>query len=106
MKGYKLYKTEPHSYGETKYYQRRVDTDEGFKYPLCLCNDRVHVNIEVWSLSLTGTDKISCSIELVHENKEGQWCDLKIYSLTEDELWNSLKSLEDKLLAMWGVFSK
>lgn len=108
MKGYKHYKTETDSIGigNTKYYQRRVDTDEGFDYPLCQCNDRVSINIEVWNLTLNGRNDISCSMSLVHENQNGEWCDLKIYSLTEDELWNNLKSLEDKLLAMWGMFCK
>ena len=103
---YNLYKTESSEYGVTNFYQRRVDTDEGFDLPLCQCNDKLFINAEVFAMDFQGNKKVSCAISLVHENLQGEWCDLKIYSPDEFDLWNNIKHYESKLLKMWEVFNK
>ncbi len=105
-RGYKHWDTRHNALGVTKYYQRRVDTDEGFDLPLCHCNEKLYINIEHSDFNINGTNHNSCEISLTHENNEGKWCDLKIYSLKEYDLLDNLDKYEAKLLAMWKVFNE
>ena len=43
-------------------------------------------------------------MSLVHENKSGDWADIRIYSLTEDKIVANLSKYEQQLLHMWNVF--
>jgi hypothetical protein len=43
---------------------------------------------------------------LCHENEAGEWCDLEIYSLKDEEMKENLDKLEDKMLRMWEEFNK
>ena len=107
--GYKLWKTETDQFtGVTKHYQRRIDTDDiEYKgYPLCACNDKLFINITHYDYTLNGVNRTSCTIELVHENKESEWCDLKVYSLSEEQIKDNLSKYEKKLLDMWKVFAE
>jgi len=44
-------------------------------------------------------------VGMVHENQNDEWCDIKIYSLTEDQLKAKLEEYEDKVVNMWEVFN-
>ena len=104
--GYKHWDTKKDSVGTTLSYQRRIDTDDGFSLPLCACNDKVLINISPFEFNVQGLKRNSCDIGLVHENESGEWCNLKIYSLEENDLLESIEKYESKLLAMWDVFNK
>ena len=106
--GYKCWKTETHTSGQTQHWQARIDTRDDFcnSYPLCQCNDKLFINVRLDDFEANGSMFHSASISLTHENKEGLWCDLTIYSLTQDELADNLPSLEQKLLRLWKIFNK
>ena len=109
QQGYKLWKTETEQFiGVTKHYQRRVDTDdiEYEGYPLCACNDRLFINITHYDFTLNGVNHTSSIVQLVHENKDGEWCDLRVYSLSEQQIKDNLSKYEKKLLDMWEVFAE
>ena len=44
------------------------------------------------------------TISLVHENQHGEWCDLRIYSLSEEQIQSKLESYEDKIINLWEIF--
>lgn len=101
--GYRLWKQENEQSHSTMYFQKRVD---GLypDTPVCECNDKLFINIEVWTMEYNGNPHTSCTINMVHERPEDEWCDLKIYSLTEEQINTNLKSYEDKMVALWEVF--
>ena len=106
--GYKCWNTDKDQYGTIQYWQSRVDIRDGFdeSIPLCQCNDKLFINVSLDDFEANGSMFHSASISLTHENKEGLWCDLTIYSLTQDELADKLPSLEQKLLRLWKEFNK
>ncbi len=107
--GYKLWKTETEqSIGVTKHYQRRIDADdiEYEGYPLCACNDKLFINMTHYDSTLHGVNLSGYTVELVHENKESEWCDLKVYCLSEQQIKDNLSKYEKKLLDMWKVFAE
>lgn len=106
--GYKCWNTNKDQYGTTAEWQSRVDIRDGFdeSIPLCQCNDKLFINVRLDNFEANGSMFHSASISLTHENKEGLWCDLTIYSLTQDELADKLPSLEQKLLRIWVEFNK
>ena len=106
--GYKCWNTNKDQYGTTAEWQSRVDIRDGFdeSIPLCQCNDKLFINVRLDDFEANGSMFHSASISLTHENKEGLWCDLTIYSLTQDELADKLASLEQKLLRLWKEFNK
>ena len=106
-KGYKCWKTDNESYGVVKHYQRRLQEDEILKFsiPLCQCNDKTLLNVVHSDLLIHGHKSESFEVSLCHENKDGEWCDLKIYSLTRKQVEDSLDRLEQKVLNMWKAFN-
>ena len=104
--GYKLWKTDSDQYGFTQRWQARLDTQDWFDYPVCQFNDKLFINVELYDFDVNGVYSQSASIYLVHENEAGEWCDIKIYSLTWNELESKLQSLEKKLLNMWAEFNQ
>lgn len=106
FQGYKMYDDQTDDLGITYSYQRRVDTDKGFSYPLCKCNDAVYIDIKYYEYRLNQIDRKSCEISITLENGEGNWCDIKIYSLNPEDLQENIKKYEGKVLAMWEAFNK
>ena len=106
--GYKCWNTDKDQHGTIQYWQARIDTRDDFcnSYPLCQCKDNLLINVRLDDFEANGSMFHSASISLTHENKEGLWCDLTIYSLTQDELADNLASLEQKLLRLWKIFNK
>jgi len=43
---------------------------------------------------------------MIHENKNGDWCDLKIYSIPVDKLMEDIVGYEDKIVNLWNEFAK
>ena len=85
----------------TNKYQKRVDDTDMFKGSLvCLCNDKLFINIEETFMN----GKPSYEISMTHENGFDEWCDLKIYSLSAGQIQESLVQYELKLKKLWDVF--
>jgi len=102
--GYRMWKEENNSHGSTFNFQKRVDRDYPMA-PLCQCNDKLFINIDMCTLFTNSTDKhTGFTISLVHENQHGEWCDLKIYSLKEEQILSKLGSYEDKIINLWEIF--
>jgi hypothetical protein len=81
-----------------------TENEDGFIF--MTRNDKLFINIDVWTMKYDGRDHTSCTVNMVHERPDDEWCDLKIYSLTEDQVKNNLKSYEDKMVKLWEVFYK
>lgn len=109
-KGYRMWKEDKDDVNgvtnfHNKKYQRRVDTDYDFDYPICQCNDKVFINVEYYDIRFYNDNHyVSYEMSLAHENKDGEWCDIKIHSLTEEQIKDSLSAYETKILNMWRVF--
>ncbi len=106
--GYKLWKTEEDEYGIKHLYQSRIDNRDDFdeSIPLCQCNDKLCINVDIHDWVVNGQAVNGAEIELCHENQPGEWTSTKIYSLTVDDLELKLHSLEAKLLRMWKEFNR
>lgn len=105
--GYKQWDTKEDWIGKyqisTSKYQKRVDETDTFAGSLlCLCNDKLFINIEETAID----GKTSYEISMTHENGFDEWCDLKIYSLTSRQIQESLVEYELKLKKLWDVFSE
>lgn len=108
VQGYKKWEDKTERVGEyvfqTKRYQKRVDWLEGWdNVPLCRCNDKLFINI---NQSTADAFPPSFSIELVHEGEDDVWADLKLYSITQEQIENNLSKYEEKLKKMWVVFNE
>ena len=107
---YRDWKQDKHEYGTagtgtTTHYQKRIDTVKEYEhYPLCACNDKLFINIVHSDFIINRHECSSFEMSLVHENKAGDWADLKIYSLTEEKLSANLCKYEVQLLEMWALF--
>lgn len=106
--GYKMWTTEKTDFdGHVEKWQRRVDLADDFQYPLCQCNDKLHININFYSYQLNSQIKHeSYEIFIVGENNDSDWYDIKIYGIKADELVDNLKKYETKLLNMWEASNK
>ena len=105
--GYKKYNEKLDSFGTTGSYQKRIDTIKEYEhYPLCQCNDKLFLNILHSCYQVNGQPYEGFEMFLVHENKAGDWCDLKIYSLNEEKILANLGKYEKQLLNMWQLFYK
>lgn len=103
--GYKEWDKETDQFDTTTKYQKRVDTlDQYEHYPLCYCNDKLFINVTYYDFLYNGTKSKSYTMSLTHENQDGDWCDLKIYGLTEEKITANLEKYERKLLDMWNLF--
>lgn len=104
---YKMWK-EDFDIGLTTYYfQKRIDTLHKYvDIALCETNDKVFINIEYYDFNHGNYKNKSCQIYLVHKNKNGDWCDLKIYSIPVDKMKENLQSYEDKIVNLWKEFAK
>jgi hypothetical protein len=97
--GYKMWKEEGNDIHHTMYFQKRVDTLYQDS-PVCLCNDKLFINLDVWTMN----EHTSCSVSMTHERPEDEWCSLKIYSLTQEQIESNLTAYEDKMIKLWEVF--
>lgn len=105
--GYKRWITETTEIQiNTEKWQRRVDWDDDFSYPLCQCNSKLHININYFSFQIDSERKHEgYEMFICAENKDSEWCDIKIYSISPYELIDNLKKYESKLLKMWEAFN-
>lgn len=97
--GYKMWKQEEN----TLHFQKRVDNIYT-ESPVCECNEKLFINVQVFTFPINAVVHTSCEINMVHERPDDEWCDLKIYSLTEDQVKSNLKSYEGKMIKLWEVF--
>lgn len=108
--GYKQWKvdTEHLSNGgwiTTEMYQKRLDTLDKFSdAPLCFCNDKLLINVDYCKYHINNVTSSSYSISIVHSDSNDLWCDLKIYSVSEQDMKEQLVELEERLVSMWKVF--
>ena len=102
---YRDWKQDKHEYGVTTHYQKGIDTVPEYEhYPLCECNDKLFINIVHSEFTINGHEHNSFEMNLVHENKAGDWADIRIYSLTEDKIVANISKYEVQLLEMWALF--
>ena len=101
--GYKMWNEEDKYKGSVLQFQKRVDSLYP-NAPLCSCNEKLFINVVVHILHHNSNTWTSCSVELVHENQSGEWCDIRVYSLTEEQILSNLSCYEDKMIKLWEVF--
>lgn len=105
--GYKMWKEDKDEMSFSQKYQKRLDTLHEYENaPLCHCNDKLLINIDYWRFEINGITSESCTIYMTHENKNGDWCDLKIYSIPVDKTKENLHYYEDKIIKLWKEFSE
>lgn len=105
--GYKMWKEDKNEMSVSQKYQKRLDVLHKYKdAPLCECNNKLLINIDYLSFEINGITFESCSIYMIHENKNGDWCDLKIYSIPVDKMKENLVAYEDKIIKLGKEFSK
>ena len=104
LNSYKMWKEENNSHGSTFNFQKRVDSDYPMA-PVCNLNEKLFINIDMYTMFTNSVDKhTSFTISLVHENQHGEWCDLRIYSLSEEQIQSKIESYEDKIINLWEIF--
>ena len=104
LNSYKMWREKHNSHGSTFNFQKRVDRDYPMA-PLCKLNEKLFINIDMCALFTNSTDKhTGFTISLVHENQHGEWCDLRIYSLSEEQIQSKLGYYEDKIINLWEIF--
>ena len=102
--GYRMWKEDTEKSHSTVYFQKRVDRDYPMA-PVCNLNDKLFINVDMCTLFTNSTDRhTGFTISLVHENQQGEWCDLRIYSLSEEQIRSKLVSYEDKIINLWEIF--
>ena len=69
---------------------------------LCRCNDKLFININQSTMDAFPT---SFSVELVHEGNDDVWADLKLYSITQEQIEKFIV-YENILKKMWNIFNE
>lgn len=109
--GYKHWASKKDRVGEyssvTEKYQKRVDDMLTWdSVPLCECNHKLLVNIEVNTTTVGVVENTTWTIYMVHQSPvNNEWCDLKIYNISTEKLVD-IEKFESKLREMWIVFNK
>lgn len=106
--GYKMWEEKTDYLGDKRFvsrkYQKRVDSlPEWEGVLLCLCNDKLFLNISEFRI---GESPDSYSISMTHENGYGEWCDFEIYSLTEEQITEFLGQYESRMKKLWELFTE
>lgn len=111
--GYNMWKEENDEFGTKWQYQKRLDifSDWDESTPLCLCNDKFLINIREVnythpSLKVISEKSNTFEVYICHENKNGEWCNLSIYSLRQEDIESNLNSYESRLVNIWKEFNK
>ena len=101
--GYRMWREEE-TRETTKYeFQKRVPEEEG--WPLCECNDKLLINLVYHKFTfLNGESAEGFEMNIAHERKNDEWCDFKIYSLTEEQISSKLSNYESSLKECWNTF--
>ena len=106
-KGYTCWDTDYQEFGDAKMItqnlQRRVDKVYN-TLPVCNCNDKLFINVDIIQTVYQGNMSITAELHLCHENKQGEWCNLRAYALKPDQVYCKLEDKEHKLLKMWEIF--
>ena len=106
-KGYTCWDTKYQEFNNvemiTQKLQRRVDKVYS-TLPVCNCNDKLFVNVDIIQTVYQGNMSITAEVHLCHENKQCKWCNLRVYALKPDQVYSKLEDKEHKLLEMWSVF--
>lgn len=84
-------------------FQKRVPDKEG--YPLCECNDKLLINLVYYKHTFqNGEESEGFEMFIVHERPVDEWCDFKIYGLTEEMVLSKLPNYEFSLKESWKMF--
>lgn len=110
--GYKCWKNEENTYQGgsvtlvNSHYQKRMDTlEEWGEYPPCKCNDKILVNI-LHSTTFCCPEGLvgeSMEISICHELEDGEWADLKIYSVSPENIKHKLEDYEQRVMLLWAM---
>lgn len=101
--GYRMWREEE-TPETTKYeFQKRVPDEEG--WPLCECNDKLLINLVYYKHTFhNGMEAEGFEMFVAHERKNDEWCDFKIYGLTEEQTVSKLSNYETSLKECWKMF--
>lgn len=78
-------------------FQRRIENVE----PVCQCNDKLHLNILLYSFELNDKIHQSAELDITGEMPDGEWAKLSIYSVSFETLLKKLDDFEQRLIAAW-----
>jgi len=97
--GFKQYES---TKGSSALFQKRIDGE--YHLPtLCSTNDKLFVDVNYYSFSMPDRPlHEGVEISIRHGAKDDKWFDLKMYSITPDEITTEfLKQTIDRLMAAW-----
>lgn len=101
--GYRMWREEETPETTKCEFQKRVPDAEG--WPLCECNDKLCLNLIYYKYTFpNGESAEGFEMNIVHERKSGEWCDFKIYGLTEERVVSRLSNYESSLKECWNTF--
>ena len=63
----------------------------------------IQIIIKYWDFRIQGYNHESFEIELIGETKDGEWVDLKCYSLDSNHFIEKADNQIKKLIAAWGA---
>lgn len=102
-RGYVVWETKSNDFHNvyliTQKLQRRVDKVYNL-LPVCNCNDKLFINVDITQAIIHGNLSISAEVHLCHENSQGEWCNLKIYSLKPEDVYSNFDKYEQKVLKL------
>lgn len=102
--GYRVWKTDSDSTGIKILSQKRMDTLFP-DIPVCTSNEKLFVNLDYFKFVFAnGAVSEGFEMNLVHERPDGRWCDLKIYSISKEDLLDDVGKYEHTLISMWKTF--
>lgn len=84
-------------HGQKVLFQRRIEGVE----PVCACNDKLHLNVTLYSINLHGREHESVEVDITGETPDGVWAALKLYSLKPEEVLGRVAHHEKRLIACW-----
>ena len=101
--GYRMWREEETPETTRCEFQKRVPDEEGL--PLCECNDKLCLNLTCYKHTFpNGESAEGFEMSIAHERKNDEWCDLRIYSLTEEGILSKLINYETSLKECWSTF--
>lgn len=94
-KGFKEFKPVNQS---TRAFQLRIDDGDNY---LCKCNDKLFMNVYVWTMDVQGVNHSSVSMEIVAEDPVSQWFELTCYGIKVEDFEAQFSNNYTKLFTAW-----
>ena len=96
-----------------RHFQKRIDDIPLYNArTLCKCNDKLHVNFNMWDVDLGKTeyfsyevevteDELRYDVEMTQEGNHADWFNLKAYSLSIDDAMKRLDIIIFRMVLAW-----